>query len=182
MLDYIAVTCYNKIAYWRFIMLKALAVVVSTIIFSGALASPACSYGEDILAATGQYTFFIKPHPGSHTTYYQKMVPCVAQEVLQVPRRIAPVFPVPVPSVRRMPTVITETPVGCAAGAGDCVECFPKPSVKNASADVVAPRMVPVRVPGVEYVPKLVTRRVMLPQWFEVTEQPMPPKEVRKVH
>jgi hypothetical protein len=49
------------------------------------------------------------------------------------------------------------------------------------SKDMVVPRMLPVRVPSVEIVPREVTRRVMLPQWFEVVEEQIPPKEVRKL-
>ncbi|MBI5251413.1 MAG: hypothetical protein HY912_18145 [Desulfomonile tiedjei] len=162
-------------------MLKAFTVVMSTIVFSAAIAAPAFSYGENILAATGQYTFFIKPEPGSCTTYYQKMVPCVAKDIVPVPKRVSQTYPVPVPSIRNIPTVIHETPVGCACGAGPCVECFPRPSVRNASKEAILPRMVPVRVPGVEFVPREVTRRVMLPQWFAVTEEPLPPKQVRKI-
>ncbi len=162
-------------------MLKAFAVVFSMLIFSTAVAGPAFSFGENILAATGQYTFFIKPQPGSHTTYYQKMVPCVAKDIVPVPKRVSQTYPVPVPSIRNMPTVMHETPVGAACGAGPCIDCFPKPSVKNASKEMILPRMVPVRVPGVEFVPREVTRRVMLPQWFAVTEEILPPKQVRKV-
>jgi hypothetical protein len=162
-------------------MLKAFAVLISTLIFSIGAVAPAFSFGENVLAATGQYTFFIKPDPCSHTTYYQKMVPCVAKDVVPVPKRISQTFPVPLPSVRNMPTVLHEDPVGAACGAGPCVDCFPKPSVRNASKEVIMPRMVPVRVPGVEYVPREITRRVMLPQWFAVTEELLPPKQVQKV-
>lgn len=162
-------------------MLKAIVVVVSAIVFSAAVAAPAFSFGENILAATGQYTFFIKPDPVSHTTYYQKMVPCVVKDVVLVPKRVSQTYPVPVPATRNMPTVIHETPVGCALGASPCVECFPKPSVRNASKEVIVPRMMPVRVPGVEYVPREVTRKVMLPQWFAVSEDLRPPSQVRKV-
>jgi hypothetical protein len=32
-----------------------------------------------------------------------------------------------------------------------------------------------------EFVPREITRRVMLPQWFAVTEEVKPPRQIRKV-
>jgi len=84
-------------------------------------------------------------------------------------------------TMQRQPITITETPVGCAEGAGPCVECYPKPSSTSASKDVATPRVVPVGVPGIELTPKHVTRRVMLPQWFAVSEEPKHPRKVSKV-
>jgi hypothetical protein len=159
-------------------MRKILSVISFLVFLILCLATQALAFGEDILAASGQYTFFIKPCPGSNVTYYQKMVPCVATDEIAVPRRVAPVFPVPVPTVRNQPVTRMETPVGCAQGASPCVECRPRPSSASASAEVVLPRMVPFGVPGFEPTFKTVKRKIMLPQWFAVTEQP---RQVRKV-
>ena len=145
------------------------------------LSTPAWATGEEILAHSGQYTFFIKPVPGSHTTYHQKLVPCVATLTVPVPRRVAYTYPVPVPVRRHLPTVISETPMGCAEGQAPCVECFPQPSRRSASKDIWPPNFIPVRVPGMEFTPRDVTRRIKLPQWFEVTEQPSMPRKIRKV-
>lgn len=147
---------------------------------SVAMTSQAWSFGEDVLACTGQYTFFIKPDPTSCITYYQKMVPCVAEHTIPVPRPVAPVYPVPVPRGQKQRVLVTERPVGCAEGAGPCVTCFPRTVHRPGVQDVIVPRMVPVPVPGIDIVPVSVTRPVMRPQWFEVTESPMPPRRIGK--
>lgn len=153
-------------------------VVLSLTFCSISLASQALAFGEDMLALTGQYTFFIRPVPGWDVTYYQKLVPCVAQETVPVARRVVQTYPLPIPRMQRQPITITETPVGCAQGAGPCVECSPRPSSRPATKDVAGPAIVRVGVPGIEVTPKCVTRRVMLPQWFAVTEHP---RELRKI-
>jgi len=160
-------------------MRKMLSASSALVLLVLCLASQAFGFGEDILAASGQYTFFIKPCPGSSVTYYQKMVPCVLTEEIAVPRRVAPVFPVPIPVARNQPVTRMETPVGCAQGASPCIECRAQPSAVSANGEVVTPRMAPFRVPGVEPAFRTVKRRIMLPQWFAVTEQP---RQVRKVH
>jgi hypothetical protein len=137
--------------------------------------------GEDLLALTGQYTFFIKPDICSPTTYYQKMVPCVSREIIQVPRKVFLTYQVPVPARQNLPSLITETPMGCAEGSGPCTTCYPSPSSKPGTKEVWGSRMVTVRVPDVQFVPKEITRKVMLPQWFAITEQPRPPQKIRKV-
>jgi hypothetical protein len=156
-------------------------VILSLSFISLSLASQALAFGEDMLALTGQYTFFIRPVPGWDVTFYQKLVPCVAQETVPVARRVVQTYPLPIPKMQRQPVTITETPVGCAQGAGPCVECTPMPSSRPATKDVVAPAIVPVGVPGIEVTPKCVTRPVMLPQWFAVTEEPKNPRKVSKV-
>jgi len=162
-------------------MLRKSPVVVGVLLCSLAFSVGAYGFGEDMLARTGQYTFFIKPEPGSCTTYYQKMVPCVVKETIMVPRKVVNTYPVPVASVRREPVMITHTPVGCPEGSGPCVQCSPRPSCYNTTKEVIVPRMVRTPVTETVFVPKCVTRRVMLPQWFEVTEQPVRPKVIRKV-
>jgi hypothetical protein len=137
--------------------------------------------GEDILAHTGQYTFFIKPYPSSFVTFYQKMVPCLETKMVPFPRRVVQTFPVPVPAVRGQRVAVTETPVGHAKGVGPCVECWPSPSARPGMREFIEPMYLPVSVPGVEFQPRPVTRRLMLPQWFAVEEHPVPPKKVRKV-
>jgi hypothetical protein len=159
-------------------MRKMLSVISSLVLLLVCLSSQAFGFGEDVLAASGQYTFFIKPCPGSDVTYYQKMVPCVLTEEVPVPRPVAPVFPVPVPTVRNQPVTRTETPVGCAQGVSPCIECRPMPSTAPGSGEVVLPPAAPFRVPGFEPAFQTVKRRIMLPQWFAVTEEP---RQVRKV-
>jgi hypothetical protein len=153
-------------------------VALSLTLCSLSLASVALAFGENVLALTGEYTFFIRPVPGWDVTFYQKLVPCVAQDTVPVPRRVVQTYPLPIPRMQRLPVTITETPVGCAQGAGPCVDCRPRPSQRPATKEVAAPMIVPVGVPGIEVTPKAVTRRVMLPQWFAVTEEP---KNIRKV-
>ena len=150
-------------------------------LFCLTVTSHALAFGEAILALTGQYTFFIKPEPASSVTYYQKMVPCVAEETIPIPRRVAPVYPVPVPMTQRQPVMISERPVGCADGAGPCLQCFPQAKDRRGVGEIIAPRVIPVRVPGIEIVPRIVNRPVMRPQWFEVTVTPRDPRPVRKV-
>jgi hypothetical protein len=163
-------------------MLRNFSSALSLIVLSAVLASSAYGLGEDILAHTGQYTFFIKPDPTSHVTFYQKMVPCVKTKIIPVARRIVETYPVPVPVTRKLPVLLSETPVGCDDGADPCIECFPKPSTRSAFKDVVAPRMVPARIPSLVVEPRAVTRRIMLPQWFAVEEIPKPPpRKIRKV-
>ena len=159
-------------------MRKTLSAISSLVFVLLCLSSQAFGFGEDVLAASGQYTFFIKPCPGSNVTYYQKMVPCVMTEEVPVLRPVAPVFPVPFSAVQRQPVTRMETPVGCAQGSSPCIECRPRPSSVSASGEVVMPRMAPFKVPGFEPAFKTVKRKIMLPQWFAVTEQP---KQVRKV-
>jgi len=141
----------------------------------------AYAFGEDILAHTGQYTFFIKPDPGSCSTYYQKMVPCLAKETVPVPRPTVRVYPVPVPMPQKRPIIISESPVGCADGSGPCVECFPQASCIPDRKEVMVPQPIPAPVPGTEIVPQCITRPVLRPQWFAVTEFPAPPQPIRKV-
>jgi hypothetical protein len=138
------------------------------------------AFGEDILAASGQYTFFIKPMCGPNVTYYQRMVPCVADETVVVPRRVVDRYPVPVPNFRKQAVTRTEVPVGCAEGASDCVDCYPQPRSITAYNDQVVPGAVPAIIPTVLPEPRDVTKRVMLPQWFAVYDEPKGP--VRKVH
>ncbi len=145
------------------------------------LVSQVFAFGEDILGLTGQYTFFIRPVPGWGVTYYQRMVPCVARETVPVPHRVVQTYPFPIPVIRQQPITITEIPVGCAQGSGPCVRCRPMPSSRPASKAVVTPTVVPVGVPGIELTPKCVTRPVMLPQWFAVTETPRYIRKVSKV-
>ena len=160
---------------------KFLVIILSLAFYSLSPASQVFAFGEGVLALTGQYTFFIRPVPGWDVTFYQKLVPCVAEETIPVARRVVQTYPLPIPAMQRQPITIAETPVGCAEGSGPCVECYPKPSSRSASKDVVGPRVVPVGVPGIELNPKHVTRRVMLPQWFAVTEEPKHPRKVSKV-
>jgi hypothetical protein len=156
-------------------------IVLSLTFCSLSLASQALAFGENVLALTGEYTFFIRPVPDWDVTFYQKLVPCVAQETIPVPRRVVETYPLPIPRMQRQPITITETPVGCAQGAGPCVDCSPRPSSRRATRDVAAPMIVPVGVPGIEVTPKHVTRRVALPQWFAVTEEPRNLRKVSKV-
>lgn len=162
-------------------MLRKSPFVVGVLICSLAFSAVVYGFGENVLSRTGQYTFFIQPEPGSCTTYYQKMVPCVVKETIMVPRKVVNRYPVPVPSVRRERVMISHTPVGCPEGSGPCVECSPKPSCYPATKDMIVPRIVGTPVTETVFVPKYVTRKVLLPQWFEVTEQPVPPKVIRKV-
>ncbi len=160
---------------------KLLLIILLLVFYSLSPTSQALAFGEDMLGLTGQYTFFIRPVPGWDVTFYQKMVPCVAQENLPVARRVVQTYPLPIPAMQRQPITITETPVGCAQGSGPCVECRPMPSCTPGSKDVPTPMVVPVGVPGIELAPQCVTRPVMLPQWFAVTEEPRNPRKVSKV-
>ena len=162
-------------------MLKKLSVLCLAIISLVILSTVAQAEGEAILALTGQYTFFIKPEPGSCDTYCRKLVPCVLERTIPVPRRVAPVYPVPVSAKRRVPALRSEIPVGCADGSGPCLQCFPKPSCRPVTRNMVVPVPKPVRVPGIRLEPKCVKERVMRPQWFKVTEEPRPLKRPRKV-
>jgi len=162
-------------------MRRNLPVIFVALLLFVAATPVAYGFGEPILALSGQYTFFINPCPGSHTTYYQKMVPCVAKETIWVPRKVVNTYPVPEASIRRQPVIISEVPVGCPHGSSDCIECAPRPSTYPLTKEVVVPRPVPTRIPDIVLVPKTVTRRVMLPQWFEVVEQAKPPKPLRKI-
>jgi len=162
-------------------MPKSALVILSAAVLCMALVSHAFAFGEDVLAHTGQYTFFIKPEPGSHVTYYQKMVPCVADVPVPVPRRVVPVYPLPMARVQTEPVSISETPVGCALGQGPCVDCFPQPSQRVEPKGVVVPRDIPISVPGIEPVPRCVKRPVLLLQWFEVREDPLPREQIQRV-
>ena len=139
--------------------------------------------GEGILAQTGQYTFFIKPHPGSCMIYQQKPVPCVATQTIPIPRPVVQTYPAPFPVKRKAPVVVSEKPVGCAFGAGPCVECYPHPSSRPGIKEIWPPeiKLVPITSPA--FTPRHVTRKILRPQWFLVTEHPvMPvPKPIRKV-
>jgi hypothetical protein len=139
--------------------------------------------GEDVLAHTGQYTFFIKPHPGSCITYHQKMVPCVATQTITIPRPVVQTYPTPFPVKRKLPVIVSERPVGCAFGAGPCVECYPHPSSKREIKEVLTPEIMPVSITSPAFTPHQVTRKIVLPQWFLVSEHPVVPvsRPIRKV-
>jgi hypothetical protein len=163
-------------------MRRKWSLVLASIMLSLVAFTAAQAVGEDVLAVTGQYTFFIKPDPSSCTTYYQKMVPCIKKITVPVPVASVPVYPVPMPMPRRKRVMLDEVPVGHAKGAGPCVRCRPAPSHRPATKNVFPPVPVPVPVPGMTITPKCVARRVMLPQWFKVDERPMPrPRKIRKV-
>lgn len=162
-------------------MFKNLLIPFAVILCASISAGESFGFGEDILAQSGQYTFFIKPQPGTCTTYYQKMVPCIVEETVPVIRKTTQRYPLPVPITQRIPLTISEVPVGCAEGAGPCSKCTPLPTCRSGFKEVVVPANIPVPVPDIQVVPKTVKRKVMLPQWFAVTEQPKPPKMVRKV-
>ncbi len=131
--------------------------------------------GEDVLAHTGQYTFFITPHPGACMTYYQKMVPCVAAKTIPIPRPVVQTYPLPFPVKQKLPVVVSEKPVGCAANADSCVECYPQPSYKPGVTEVWPAQIKPVRISSPEFTPRPVTRKIVMPQWFLVTDHPVPP-------
>jgi len=139
--------------------------------------------GEDVLAHTGQYTFFVKPHPGACMTYHERMVPCVATQTVPISRPVVQTFPVPFPVKRSLPVVASEKPVGCAFGAGPCVECYPHPSSRPGVKEIWPPELVPVSIASPAFAPHHVTRKIVLPQWFLVTEHPVAPfpKPVRKL-
>lgn len=159
-------------------LVRFVGVVILLLIYIG----PVHPFGEDVLTRCGEYTFFINPHPGSHVTYYKKMVPCRAEKTIPVPRRIFQTYFVPVPRLRPEPILISETPIGHAKGEGAHVRCFPRPSVRPGTKEVVAPRMAQVRVPELVPQPRTVVKRVMLPQWFAVQELPKrPPIKVRSL-
>ncbi|GEM_PF-618729 len=162
-------------------MRKQLHMIFPVLFFSLVLVPSAFAFGEDVLAHTGEYTFFIKPKPGSCVTYRQRMVPCMIKEHVPVPLKTSRTYPVPVPENRRHRLAIIERPVGCAKDSGPCVRCFPRCYLERSSRTKVHPRMLPVRVSGTVIAPGCVTRRIMRPQWYEVWERPVPPRPVRKV-
>ncbi len=155
-------------------MSKNLKLFIIVLVLSVGFSSAASAMGEEVLATSGQYSFFINPCPTSGMTYYQKMVPCVIKETVQVPRRVFENYVVPVPTRQQVPTLITEAPVGCPEGACHDATCYPRPSQRSGSREIWGPRMMTVRVPNIQFTPKEITRRVMLPQWFAVTEEPRP--------
>jgi hypothetical protein len=140
-----------------------------------ALAIPAHAVGEEILAHTGQYTFFIKPDPSACVTYYQKLVPCIERKATPVVRPVIETYPVPIAVIRGQRAMITETPVGCAGGCGSCLECYPTPTRRPGPKEVVEPHPIPVPVHGMNIDARWVQRPVKRPQWFMVEEHPMPP-------
>ena len=133
------------------------------------------SYGEDLLAHTGEYTFFITPNPVTCVTYRKRLVPCVVKETIPVAQRYAMTYPIPFPGKQRVPVVVQETPVGCAAGSGPCTTCTPKCFTSSGILYKKTPRIIPVTITGKRYMPQCVTKRVMLPQWYVVEEFPKPP-------
>lgn len=162
-------------------MRRSSTVLVCAIGIILALSGTARPEGEGILALTGQYTFFIRPQCGFGETYYQKLVPCRLEETIQIPRVVTPRFLVPHASIRGAPVMRNEIPVGCAQGAGPCLECFPKPTRRPAVNPGVVPIMAPVAVKDLEFREKHVVRRVLRPQWFKVTDEPRPLRKVSKV-
>lgn len=143
---------------------------------------PVRAMGEDVLAQCGQYSFFIKPHPGACMTYHQKMVPCVAEKNIPIPRPVVQTYPLPFPVKRGLPVVVSEKPVGCAANADSCLECYPQPSCKPGIKESWPAQIKPIRISSPEFSPRHVTRKIMLPQWFLVTDHPVPaPKPPIKV-
>jgi len=163
-------------------MSKNAKVFISALVLSVGFTATALAAGEEVLAATGQYSFFINPCPTAGMTYYQKMVPCVIRETVQIPKKVFQSYSVPVPVRQNVPTLVTEAPVGCPQGACEDATCYPKPTQRPGTREMWLPKMVTVRVPYVEFTPREITRKVMFPQWFAVTEEPRPARKVRKVH
>lgn len=154
--------------------LAFLIALVLSIAFSGY----AMAFGEDVLAATGQYTFFIKPYPGCPLTYYQKMVPCKMKQTVFRSNPIVERYPVPVPKRGGRPVIVTETPAGWS-DCDSCIECFPKPLQYRGRGEALLSRNVPIPVTFDMITPKTVERRVRRPQWFAVEEKPIPSKRRR---
>jgi hypothetical protein len=137
----------------------------------GALSCGAAhAVGEDILAHTGQYTFFVKPNPCVPVTYHQKTVPCRVTRTAPMVRIRQAAYYLPVPVIAGQRTMIRETPIACPGDADPCVACFPKVSRTPGLSEAPVPRPVRVRFPEVDIVPQCVTRRVNLPRWFMVEE------------
>ncbi len=130
--------------------------------------------GEDTLALTGEYTFFLKQVPGCTPTFYQKMVPCVEKICEPVPRRVVHTYPVPVPVRQKIPTLVCETPLGCAQGEGPCLRCMPPCTKRVEIKECVVPQITPVQFNDVAFDRRTIRRPTMRPQWFQVSESPMP--------
>lgn len=160
----------------RFLIVPLCAAVL-IVAFTGAVTAE----GEGILAMTGQYTFFIRPECGSGETYYQKLVPCRLEETIPVPVPVTPKFLVPHASIRGVHVMRSEIPVGCAEGAGPCLECFPKPIRYPAVNPAVIPITPPVGVRDLEFRPMTVIRTVWKPQWFKVVDEVKDPRKAGKV-
>jgi len=153
-------------------------IVIVSIVLSFICAPQAFAFGEDVLAATGQYTFFIRSKCEPNVLYYQKMVPCIA-DGCPLPRQITNRYQVPVADLRKEFAKYREVPVGCPPGCGDCMECFPKESKYSGYNDIVGPRPIPAEISSVVPVPNPVRQHVMAPQWFAVYETKRQP--ARKV-
>jgi hypothetical protein len=156
-------------------MSKIPAAVLVAILMAHCMCPSAFAFGEDVLAHTGEFTFFIKPDPGSCKTYTQKMVPCVEKKTVPVVKLINKTYPVPVPKGVIKPTKICENPMA-EKGKPQCVQCFPKSRVQGSSKKLVRPQMIPVTTPGMVIAPKCVTKKTMKPVWFEFKESPAPPR------
>lgn len=151
----------------RFLALSCCALVVGALSYG-----PAHAVGEDILARSGQYTFFVKPNPCVPVTYYQRTVPCRVTRNVPAVRTMQVPYYLPVAAIADRRTIIRETPIACPMDSDPCVQCSPRMTRRPGMAAVAAPRPVRVGVTEVVIVPKCVTRRVNLPRWFMVEEIP----------
>jgi hypothetical protein len=128
--------------------------------------------GEDILAHSGQYTFFVKPNPCAPVTYHQKTVPCMVTRDVPTVRMRQVTYHLPVPLIVGRRVMIRETPIACPADRDPCVRCLPKVSTHPGVGTTVEPRPARVQFTDPVVVPQCVTRRVNLPRWFMVEEIP----------
>lgn len=148
--------------------------LIVTLVWAFIPTSGAQGYGEDVLALTGQYTFFVRPHPGQPITYYQKAVPCVSRKSVQNLRSHHATVHVPYGAKRRQPIIVVETPLPMGHGPNQSISCFPKPRQHSMWRDVRVPETRPTRVLIRQPSSRMASRRIVLPYWFEVREEPRP--------
>lgn len=149
-------------------------VLIVTLVWAFVPSSVAQGYGEGVLALTGQYTFFVKPYPGQPITHYQKVVPCVSRKSLQNLRPHYTTVHVPYGARRKQPIIVVETPLSMGHGPDPSITCLPKPRQHSMWTDVEVPRTRPTRVRILAPSSSMVSRRIVMPYWFEVREELRP--------
>jgi hypothetical protein len=106
-------------------------------------------------------------------SYVTRMVPCVKTELVPEVQPCSVVVPETRVGYRCRPIMIKGTPVGCAAGAGACVQCYPRPFCQVVNQTVPFYYTVPKVVPSYNLVYRKVCKPVWLPQTYKVEAVPM---------
>jgi hypothetical protein len=142
----------------KVVVLASLALIVGVGLAGQALCKNACGAAPQCAPAC---------------SYVTRMVPCVKTELVPEVQPCSVVVPETKVGYRCRPVMIKGVPVGCPAGAGSCVQCYPQPFCQVVNQTVPFYYTVPKVVPSYNLVYRKVCKPVWLPQTYQVQAVPL---------